>query len=87
MSAEIENNYLLHNDNELTRLALQHVIIKDAMKGKQIFAPINFSGLPLQILDISTADGTSQPPQPPRHPSLNPPRPLDTRPSGLHSST
>jgi hypothetical protein len=57
MTAKIENDYLLHNDNELMRLALQHVIIKDATKGKQVFAPINFAGSPLQILDACTGDG------------------------------
>ncbi|KAF2014412.1 hypothetical protein BU24DRAFT_423370 [Aaosphaeria arxii CBS 175.79] len=57
MAAEIENDYLFHNDNELTRLALQHVIIKDATKGKQVFAPISFDGSPLQILDACTGDG------------------------------
>ncbi|PVH99282.1 hypothetical protein DM02DRAFT_504849, partial [Periconia macrospinosa] len=43
--------------NELTRLALQHVIIKDAMKGKLVYAPISFSESPLQILDVCTGDG------------------------------
>ncbi|OAL00893.1 hypothetical protein IQ06DRAFT_293069 [Phaeosphaeriaceae sp. SRC1lsM3a] len=57
MAAEIENDYLFHNDNELTRLALQHVIIKDATKGKLVFAPVKFDGAPLHILDACTGDG------------------------------
>jgi hypothetical protein len=60
VAARIENDYLLHNDNELTRLALQHVIIKDATKGKQVFTPTNFGGSPLQILDARTGDGKSK---------------------------
>ncbi|KAF1950209.1 hypothetical protein CC80DRAFT_246760 [Byssothecium circinans] len=57
MAPESENNYLLHNDNELARLALQHIILKDAMNGKLVYAPINFNGSPLQILDACTGDG------------------------------
>jgi hypothetical protein len=60
MAAEIQNDYLFHNDNELTRLALQHVIIKDATKGKQVFAPIKLDGPPLQILDACTGNGRRQ---------------------------
>lgn len=60
MAAEIENDYLFHNDNELTRLALQHVIIKDATKGKLVFAPVKFDGAPLHILDACTGDGRCQ---------------------------
>jgi hypothetical protein len=61
MTARIDNDYLFHNDNELTRLALQHVIIKDALKGKQVFAPMIFDGSPLQILDSCTGDGECKP--------------------------
>jgi hypothetical protein len=61
MAAEIENDYLLHNDNELTRQALQHVIIKDATNGKQVFAPVKFDGSPLNILDACTGSGKCQP--------------------------
>jgi hypothetical protein len=72
MAAEIENDYLFHNDNELTRLALQHVIIKDATKGKQVFAPIKFDGSPLQILDACTGDGKCKPRIPPlSHPQTD----------------
>jgi hypothetical protein len=60
MTAGTENNYLLDNENELMRLALQHVVIKDAAKGKQVFAPIHFDGPPLQILDACTGDGMYQ---------------------------
>jgi hypothetical protein len=61
MAAQKENGYLLHNDIELTRQAFQHVIIKDATKGKQVFAPIRFDGPPLHILDVCTGDGECQP--------------------------
>lgn len=60
MAAEIENYYLFHNDNELTRLALQHIIIKDATKGKLVFAPIKLDDTPLHILDSCTGDGNCQ---------------------------
>jgi hypothetical protein len=61
MAAGLENDYLFHNDNEMTRLALQHIIIKDAAEGKLVFAPIKLDGTPLHVLDACTGDGRCQP--------------------------
>lgn len=57
MSTEPENDYILHNDNELSRQAFQHVIIKDAMNDRMIFAPLKLNESPLDILDVCTGDG------------------------------
>lgn len=61
METEAKNDYILHNHNELVRQALQHVIIKDAMNGRQVFAPIRFDVSHLEILDVCTGNGPSQP--------------------------
>jgi hypothetical protein len=85
MAAEIENDYLFHNDNELTRLALQHVIIKDAAKGKLVLAPVKFDGTPLNILDACTGDGRRQPSiSPQSYAMAHMTRIVDQRPSGIH---
>jgi hypothetical protein len=62
MSTEAKNDYILHNHNELARQALQHIIIKDAMKGRQVFAPIQSDVSRLEILDVCTGSGPSQRP-------------------------
>ncbi|KAF2875936.1 hypothetical protein BDV95DRAFT_603328 [Massariosphaeria phaeospora] len=54
-----DNQYVLRNENELTRQHLQHAVIKDAMGGQLLFAPLDLhSSPPLRILDSCTADGT-----------------------------
>ncbi|KAF2117654.1 hypothetical protein BDV96DRAFT_644005 [Lophiotrema nucula] len=52
-----ENDYILHNESETTRLAFQHRVIRDAMNGRLVLAPIDLYKAPLQILDSCTADG------------------------------
>jgi hypothetical protein len=52
-----ENDYILHNENEIMRLTLQHQLIKDAMNGQLVLAPIDLHTTPLTILDSCTADG------------------------------
>ena len=56
-----KNDYILHNQTELTRLAAQHPIIKDAMDNPLVWAPIDWVRSPMQILDLCTADGTGSP--------------------------
>jgi hypothetical protein len=51
-----KTEYVLDNDEEASRLAKQHDVIKDAMGGL-ILAPIDLSRSGLRILDSGTADG------------------------------
>jgi hypothetical protein len=56
-SAE-EPKYILEGSpTEAQRLQLQHEIIKDAMGGKLVAAPLDLSKPGLRILDSATADG------------------------------
>jgi hypothetical protein len=48
--------YIMASDEESSRLANQHGVIKDAMGGL-LLAPVDLSGSPLRILDSATADG------------------------------
>ncbi|KAF2265220.1 hypothetical protein CC78DRAFT_493963 [Lojkania enalia] len=52
-----ESSYVMHSDSELTRLTLQHEMIKDAMGGQLVIAPLDLRASSLQILDCCTADG------------------------------
>jgi hypothetical protein len=51
-----KTEYVLDNDEEASRFAKQHDMIKDAMDGL-ILAPIDLSRSGLRILDSGTADG------------------------------
>jgi hypothetical protein len=53
----LQKDYILYNENELTRLAYQHRVIKDAMNNRLVWAPMNLTASPLKILDLCTADG------------------------------
>lgn len=46
----------MESDGERNRLASNHFIAKDAMGGKLVQAPVDFSR-PAKILDSGTADG------------------------------
>jgi hypothetical protein len=59
-SGHEEAEYLMKvNPTEVERLRLQHEVVKDAMGGKLIAAPIDLSVAGLRILDSATADGKS----------------------------
>ena len=45
------------NNHEYDRLRIQHDMIRTAMGGKLVMAPIHFQKLDLRILDSATADG------------------------------
>lgn len=51
-----QTEYVLESEDEISRLANQHDVIKDEMGGL-VFAPINLTTAPLRILDSATADG------------------------------
>ena len=44
-------------DEEVARLTLQHSVVKDAMGGKLLFAPLDLNKPGLRILDSACADG------------------------------
>lgn len=46
----------MESEGERKRLASNHFIAKDAMGGKLVRAPVDFSR-PVKILDSGTADG------------------------------
>lgn len=50
-----QTNYVLESEDEVSRLANQHEVIKDEM-GSLVLAPIDLSK-PMRILDSATADG------------------------------
>ncbi|KAF2267211.1 S-adenosyl-L-methionine-dependent methyltransferase, partial [Lojkania enalia] len=54
---QIDVVYPMEKEKEINRLANQHDVIKDAMRGL-LFAKLDLSGTPLRILDSGTADGT-----------------------------
>lgn len=71
-----ESEYLLEvNPSETQRLRMQHDVVKDAMGGNLIAAPIDLSGTQLRILDSATADGKSL--STPFHPPPLPPPIID----------
>ena len=48
------------NNDEITRLSLNHEIIKDSMPGGSlVLPPIEFSASPHRILDSATANGNA----------------------------
>ncbi|KAJ4351511.1 uncharacterized protein N0V89_006854 [Didymosphaeria variabile] len=51
------SGYILHSNDEITRLTLQHQIVKDALNNRLVLASINFSSGPRTILNSCTADG------------------------------
>lgn len=53
-----KHEYPLEGDDEVERLQNQHHVIKDAMGGKLIMAPVDLSASSLRILDSGTSDGT-----------------------------
>ncbi|KAI1421989.1 hypothetical protein F5Y12DRAFT_661069 [Xylaria sp. FL1777] len=55
---QYQHVYPLENEEEVGRLRNQHDVIKDAMDGLLILAPVDLSTSPLRILDSGTADGT-----------------------------
>ncbi|KAI0401754.1 S-adenosyl-L-methionine-dependent methyltransferase [Xylaria palmicola] len=57
MTNKQESTYWMESEGERKRLASNHLIAKDAMDGKLVRAPIDFSQ-PRKILDSGTADGT-----------------------------
>lgn len=57
-----DNDYILHSETETARLALQHQVIKDAMNGQLVLAPIDLYTARLTILDSCTADGQNATP-------------------------
>ncbi|KAK7746791.1 hypothetical protein SLS53_001979 [Cytospora paraplurivora] len=57
MISNQESKYWMESEGERKRLASNHFIIKDAMGGKLVRAPVDFSR-PVKILDSGTADGT-----------------------------
>jgi hypothetical protein len=59
MATEQGTDYVLASDEETSRLANQHDVIKDEMGGSLVFAPIDLAAGPLRILDSATADGGS----------------------------
>ena len=56
MASKQESTYWMESDGERKRLASNHFIAKDAMGGKLLRAPMDFSR-PLKFLDSGTADG------------------------------
>ncbi|KAL1593217.1 hypothetical protein SLS60_010825 [Paraconiothyrium brasiliense] len=52
-----QSGYILHSDDEITHLTLQHQVVKDALNNRLVLAPIDFSSGSLTILDSCTADG------------------------------
>lgn len=51
--------YLLQESlSEPARLRMQHEVIKDAMGGRLILAPVDMSRPGLRILDSATTDGS-----------------------------
>lgn len=48
------------NVAEVDRLSAQHYVVKNAMGGKLVLAPIDLSKPDLRILDSATADGKKQ---------------------------
>ena len=57
-SHETSSGYLLaQNHTEIERLSYQHEVIKDAMNGQLVLAPLDLSLRGLHILDSATADG------------------------------
>jgi hypothetical protein len=56
MASKQESKYWMESEGERKRLASNHFIAKDAMGGKLVQAPVDFSQ-PLHILDSGAADG------------------------------
>ena len=56
--------HILDNPDEITRLSYNHELFKDALNGKLVLAPIDFSTGPKKILDSATADGDFVLPEP-----------------------
>ena len=54
---EKTDDYILDNGDEITRLTNQHQVLKDAMGGRLLFAPVDLGATSLKILDSATADG------------------------------
>jgi hypothetical protein len=52
-----DTTYILESEEETSRLANQHDVIKDEMGGL-VAAPVDFETQPLHVLDSATADGT-----------------------------
>ncbi|KAF1998246.1 hypothetical protein P154DRAFT_578072 [Amniculicola lignicola CBS 123094] len=57
ISQDSSDEYLMSSNQEIYRLSLNHDVIKGAMGGKLILAPIDFVSQPRKILDSATADG------------------------------
>lgn len=54
------SDYVLSiNPSETERLRMQHDVVKDAMGGRLVLAPIDLTMPGLRILDSATADGES----------------------------
>jgi hypothetical protein len=56
MASKQESVYWMESKEERKRLASNHFIAKDAMGGKLVRAPVDFSQ-PVKCLDSGTADG------------------------------
>ncbi|PVI02637.1 hypothetical protein DM02DRAFT_701096 [Periconia macrospinosa] len=54
---QTQKKYPLEGEEEVDRLANQHEVIKDALNGALVVAPIDLLTTPLRILDSATADG------------------------------
>ncbi|KAI1478690.1 hypothetical protein F4774DRAFT_384738 [Daldinia eschscholtzii] len=57
MADKQKSEYWMESQGERKRLASNHFIAKDAMGGKLVCAPVDFSK-PVKVLDSGTADGT-----------------------------
>lgn len=58
MATNEESEYILGDASyEVERLTVQSRVIKHAMKGRPILAPIDLSIPGLRVMDIATADG------------------------------
>lgn len=54
---ETKSGYILESDDESKRLSNQHEVIKAAMGGILLRAPVDFAAEGLRVLDSGTADG------------------------------
>ena len=56
--AKANPDYFMKSEEENSRLSNQHEVIKDAMGGQLVHAPLDLTAQSLCVLDTGTADGT-----------------------------
>jgi hypothetical protein len=55
-----QSDFIMANNDEITRLSINHEIIKDEMPGGSLLLPpIDFNTSPCRVLDSATADGNA----------------------------